>query len=313
MSTTPSTTDNPYTVVGSGAGRSAGRGISAVVLNRASRQTRAEALARFELTGVDEALAVLDSRPHYDVEQLAGKLSRTRFILLGKSTSVGQQVNIAMREARSPYVLVVWSDCEPPAVTEKILEQVRQLNALCVVPALRTEKGAPAPSLVAPASYGARLRTVLTPAGGTIGTSLYPYANIGIFDRDRFLSIGGYDDQMQSGYWQSMDFGFRSYLWGESIRSLPGFRVRMARALPPDDTTADADYARFHLKNLSIRFSRDSGRLSQTQLLRFLKRSGLGITGGLREFAAIRRWVNANRYRFVQDARRVTELWEVGE
>ena len=64
---------------------------------------------------------------------------------------------------------------------------------------------------------------------------------------------------------------------------------------------------------VTIRFVRDQGRLPLRQLLPFVLRSGLGVSEALRQFRDVRRWVARNRYRFTQDARRVTELWEVDE
>ncbi|TFH04226.1 MAG: hypothetical protein E4H09_03920 [Spirochaetales bacterium] len=316
MNTTPSTTDVPYTVVGAtGVLRPAAhrRGLAAVVLNRGGRPTRAEDLARLEEIGFDEIVSVLDPQPHYDVEQLASRLVRTRFLILGHTSTEGIQVNMAMREVSAPHVLVTWSDVDLSGFTDRILERILQQNTLCVVPLVRTERGATVPSLTARAFYGSGFRTVPSSPQTEGAVSLYPYAGIGVFDRERFLGTGGYDPTIRNRYWQHLDFGFRAYLWGERITCLPVFRVTTARAVPPDDTTQDADYARFHLKNLSIRFSRDSARLPWRKCLPFVTHSGIGLAGGIKEFARICRWVKENRYRFVQDAKRVTELWEVDE
>ena len=264
-----------------------------------------------ENSGFDEVLVVLDSQPHYDVEQLAGRFRSTRFLLFGAPATVGGRINVAMREAGSPLVFVLTSDCDVPAISERIVERIRELDAVCVVPALRTERGDTIPSIVAPARHGGRFVTVPVTPSGSDPATLYPYAHIGVFQRDRFLNTTGYDTAIRNPYWQSIDFGFRAYLWGESIPCLSSLRVRMSRAMPPDDTTLDADYARFHLKNLSVRYTRDAARLSRGHFARFVSRSGLGLVRGTREFRRIRAWVAANRYRFVQDARRVTELWEV--
>ena len=312
MSTTPSTTEDSYTVVGTVANSGdPERGIGALVLSRAARQTRAEELAALESAGFSEVLVVLDSLPHYDVEQLAGRLRRTRFLLFGAPMNVGAHINTAMREAAASLVFVMTSDCDVPPLSDRIVQRIRELDAICVVPSLRNERGDPVPSLIAPARHGGRFVTLPMAPHSSVSVSLYPYSHIGVFHRERFLKSTGYDTSMRNPYWQSIDFGFRSYLWGESIPCLPSLRIRVARPIPPDDTTLDADYARFHLKNLSVRFSRDSARLSSGQLLRFVSRSGLGLVRGIREFNRIRSWVCANRYRFVQDARRVTELWEV--
>jgi hypothetical protein len=307
--------DIPYTIAGGTRVQRAGgnaRGISALVLDRGSRTVRAESLARLIGAGVDEVLTVLGPSPHYDVEQLTQKLPTARFLLLQQSASIGAQINTGMYESQGPLVLVIWSDCEVAAVTDTTLERIRGMRAICGVPTVRGDKGSVVPTVTAPAFFGTRFRTVPVQPGNTDNT-LYPFDFMGIYDRDRFTQSGGFDRRMTNPYWQLLDFGLRSYLWGERIAVVPGLRIDATRPLPAVDTTPDASYARFYVKNLAVRFSGDSGRLPGRKAVSFVTRSGLGPLAALRLFREIREWVRVNRYRFCQDARRVTELWEVDE
>ncbi|MFW5688725.1 MAG: hypothetical protein ACOC1U_04055 [Spirochaetota bacterium] len=315
MSTTPIPSDLPYTVVGrSTAPPAEGRaGVSLLLLHRAGRPLRAELLAPFAESGADEVICVLGPAPHYEVEQLASRVERTRFILLGRDVSTGEQINIGMREARTPYVITLWSDMYAPSITERVLRRVAELDSFAVVPIIRTERNETVPSIIAPAFFRSLFRTIPTQPGSEGTRSLYVYGDIGVFDRDRFNRVGGYDPAIRNAYWQRVDLGMRANLWGEQIVVLPSFRVQTSRPLPADDTTPDASYARFHLKNLSVRFVRDQGRLPLRQLLAVVFRSGLGLTEAIRHFRETRRWVRDHAYRFTQDARRLTELWEVDE
>ncbi len=313
MSTTPLPSELPYTVVGGSSPRRADDriGLSVVLLNRGGRPVRAETLLPFAEAGADELIVVLGPQPQYEIEQLASRVGNTRFVLLSREVTIGEQVNIGVHEARAPYVLTMWSDMNPPAVNERIVTRVSELDCLAVVPVLRTERNETIPSVVAPAFYRSLFRTVPTQPGSEGSPSLSVSAETGVYDKSRFEGLGGYDPLVRNPYWQRLDFGMRAFLWGEQIRVLPSFRVQTSRPLPPEDTTPDASYARFHLKNLSIRFVRDQGRLPLKRVLPFVLRSGLGMSEAIRQFREARRWVHENRYRFVQDARRVTELWEV--
>lgn len=315
MSTTPSPFELPYTVVGASDAqvREARTGISAIVLNRGGRPIRLETIQPFAECGADELVVVLGPHPHYEIEQLASRLPRTRFILLSREVTVGERINIGIHEARSPLAATVWSDMHPPAFTQRVAERCAALDAVCTVPLIKSERNETVPSQIAPAFYRSLLRTIPTPPAAEGSPSLYVYADTGVFDRGRFDRLGGYDPRILNPYWQRLDFGFRAYLWGDRIVALPSLRVQTSRALPPDDTTPDASYARFHLKNLAVRFVRDQGRLPLRQLVPFLVRSGLGFSEAFRQFRDVRAWVARNRYRFEQDARRVTELWEVDE
>ena len=318
MSTTSSRSDGAgdkvveYTVVGQRVA-SGSRAVTAVVLDRGTRQTRAEALARLVESGVDHVIVVLGPGPQYDVEHLAAKLSNVQFLLLARDVTVGERINLAMRESASPYVLTLWSDMDLTAFGDRTMERIREQNALCCVPMLRTDRNEGIPSVIAPAFYRTTLRTVPTLPSASGAPSLYVYADTGLFDRERFLSLGGYDPAIRNPYWQRCDLGFRAFLWGHRIVTLPSLRVTVTRELPADDVTPDAGYARFHLKNLAVKFVRDQGRLPLSAWAAFLLRSGLPLAEAHRVFRDVRRWVRTNGYRFTQDARRVTELWEPGE
>ena len=118
-------------------------------------------------------------------------------------------------------MLVVWSDCEVGIITERTLERIRSIDALCSVPTIRSERGTVVPSVTAPAFYGTRFRTIPAQPGNQSET-LYPFDYSGVYGRDRFLRSGGFDRSIVNPYWQLLDFGFRAYLWGERIAVVPG-------------------------------------------------------------------------------------------
>ncbi len=315
MSTTPSTSELPYTVVGRQGPLAPGSrvGLSAILLNRGGRPVRAETFIPFAECGLDEVIVVLGPHPHYEIEQLVARVPRARFILLSRDVTVGEQINIGIREARTPHVLTIWTDMRPPSINPWIVEKVEELDAACIVPLLKNERNETIPTLQAPAFYRSLFRTVPAQPGFEGALSLYAYADTAVFDARRFERLGGFDPSISNPYWQRLDLGMRTFLWGERIRVLPSLRIQVTRPLPADDTTPDASYARFHLKNLGIRFVRDQGRLPSRQLLLLILRSGLGIAESVRLYRDVRAWVEEHHYRFTQDARRLTELWETAE
>jgi len=314
MSTTHSISDLPYTIVGGTRVQQGGsdlRHVSAVVLDRGSRTVRGESFERLMAAGVDEVISVLGPAPHYDVEQLAAKMSNVRFVLLRSEVTTGEQINIGIHISTHPQVMVLWSDSELGRLTDRAMQRIRENNALCAVPTIRSDRGVIVPSVFAPAFHGTLFRTIPTQPGKQHADTLYPFDYVGIYSKEKFTGIGGYDRSIGNPYWQRLDLGLRAYLWGERIAVVPELRVDANRPLPTDDTTPDASYARFHLKNLAVKFGGDSGRIPTRYILPFLFRSGLGPAVALRIFRDIRSWVRTNKYRFCQDARRVTELWEV--
>jgi hypothetical protein len=310
MSTTPSPSEVSYTIVGERSQRD-GRPITALVLNRGGRQTRAEFLERLLQAGCAHVLVILGPTPHYDVEQLSSRISDVRFLLLPRPVTIGEQINMAMKEVDTPYALTIWSDMEVSTFGERAEQQLQQADALCAVPLIRSERGETIPSVIAPAFFRSTLRTIPSQPGTPLALSLYPFADAGIYNREKFEASGGFDPEIFNSYWQRMEYGFRAFLWGERIATVPAFRLSLTRPLPAEDTTPDPSYARFHLKSLAVRFSGDEGRIPGRQLIPLVLRSGLSVPQAVDLFRSVRRWVQTHRFRFVQDARRVTELWEI--
>jgi hypothetical protein len=140
--------------------------------------------------------------------------------------------------------------------------------------------------------------------------SLYPFDGVGLYDRDRFVRLGGFDGAIQNPYWQLMDFGCRAHLWGEEIRCTQLIRLSYDGEAIPEDTTADAGYRRFYLRNLAPVFRNDKAHLPLRLFPGYLFKTGEAPSTAWGEFSENRRWVGANSSRFQRDAHILTGLWE---
>lgn len=314
MSTTRSTPEHRYTIVGSNPTDSRGeQRFSVVLLNREARIARADALDALRQQGFEDVLSVEGPAPHYEIEKLSSDFPGARFLLLSENCSLGEQINLALSESVHRHVLVLWSSFRLRHVPADAIERMSKREIVCAVPTFRAQTGEASPTLYAPAFYNRLLRLVPHQPVHDDTPTLFPHGYCGIYDRRRVRFLGGFDSAIPNPYWQKMDFGFRSWMWGERITSLRGFEVSVTREEPAEDATVDESYALFHLKNLAIRFARDSGRLPAVRLARFITAGGAGPVRSIQTFRRVRRWVRENRYRFQQDARRVTELWEVDQ
>ncbi|MDR0551828.1 MAG: hypothetical protein LBG72_07400 [Spirochaetaceae bacterium] len=161
--------------------------------------------------------------------------------------------------------------------------------------------------------------------------TLYPFDAAGVYDRARFIRLGGFDDALDSPYWQYLDLGLRAWLWGEEIRCDKPLRLSVEGQIHREDTTADASYRRFFLKNLAPVFRRsekkitletiaaasegivsestDGGVLPLVYFFPFALKSGMGIKTSWRLFSGIRHWVKDNSSRFVTDSRTLFRNW----
>jgi hypothetical protein len=247
----------------------------------------------------------------YNVEALAGKFPEARFLLLESELSPGMQVNLAAQECRTDYLYVAWHDMELQSVPQRTLSRFEERGALCIVPTLRSERGEVMPTLVTPSFHRSGLRVITLPPQRDGMKTLYPYDFVGIYDLRRFSSVGGYSEEIPGRFWQLMDFGFRSHMWGEEIIGSTLVRAAYSSKTAPEDQTADAEsYPRFYLRNLLPRVEAGGARLPTHKLLSFVLRTGVGIAPGRRLFKEAQRWVDKNSERFNRDARSLVNQWD---
>ena len=218
-----------------------------------------------------------------------------------------------MEEVRSPLVLIAWSDVKIKPLTLDFLTELEQSSHACTVPLMQTDHGDIVPSLHLPVFTRSRFRAVPWKSVQDGASSLYPFDYLGVYRKETFLSFGGFDEAMHNPYWQKLDFGYRCYLWGDDIVCRTSFQVSYLGEMVPEDSTPDAGYKLFFLKNLAVRIKKGQGLLSFLQFPRYMFRSDTGPIYSLKEFLGIRQWVNDNKGRFRREARRVAREWEVNE
>jgi len=320
MNTIPTTSKNPripYTIVGgkkSDKKLSLSPVLSVLVLNRGGRPYKAEYLKHLESLGDVEILSVQGPSATYDVEALALRFPQVKFLILGKNITPGEQINIGIIETSGRYVMVFWDDMRPAyRFTEKFLNQIDKTDELCTVAILQSTKYETVPSLMAPSFYGSRLKMISLMPSANGAESLFPFDYAGIYNKEKFLLSGGFDINIKNQYWQKLDFGFRVHMWGESIKFNTGLKIEYLIEQIPEDTTPDKNYKMFYLKNLVLRFSGDSASIGRGKFLQYFTKSGVGLITALKEFNAAKEWVEINKFRYICDARQITELWEVKE
>jgi len=329
MSTIPTIfNENPpsYTAVG-GNDRLAATGLSAVVLNRPGRYSRRGFFQELEKIGFDYVISIELSSERYDLQELSGSFPFVRFILPKTHLSLGEKINLAACELDSPLFFVLWNDLKPVAggTTRRMAERLAvsddseeyktsPYKRLCTVPVIQNSRFEPLPTLAAPVIIKKNVRSLLFTPNVTPNSdgqpSLYPFDGIGIYDRERFIRMGGYDGTMKSAHWQLMDFGFRSHLWGENICVSQHLKLSYDGASPSEDNTAEDSYRRFYFKNLAPVFRRDYAYLPLRSFLAFLFSSHARFFAAWEDFHESRRWVRTNSSRWRRDALTLAGCWD---
>jgi hypothetical protein len=138
---------------------------------------------------------------------------------------------------------------------------------------------------------------------------LFPFDFCGIYDKERFAQVGGFDADIDNPYWQKLDFGFRCHLWGEKIIGTMRCTLFSPNPFDAEDATPDEYYRAFYLKNLAVRLRREMGVLPLGKMFEYVIHSGIGPVYAVREFHRVRDWVSLNRFRFRRDPRELIEKW----
>ncbi|MDR2343608.1 MAG: hypothetical protein LBD86_03665 [Spirochaetaceae bacterium] len=355
MNTIPSTFNRdfpPYTVIG-GARRNAATGLCAVLLNRGGRYARGACFKELENSGFDYVLS-MESGEHFDIEELKDVFPFVRFILFKDAPNTGVQINVAAAEADTPLFFMLWGDFHPilsldaeriaerllikpydaarmpaekmPAArmpAEKNTDAKSPYARLCTTPTLQNSAFEVLPVACAPLIKGRKFETLPFAPVKEAAPTLYPFNAAGVYDRERFIGLGGFDPALNSPYWQFLDFGLRAWLWGEEIRCTQQIRFSLDEDTPAENSTADESYLRFFLKNLAPviqapgtevpakdgKTAAASAHLPLRCFLPYLLNTACGPVSAARNFSEIRRWVSANSRRFVNDINGIMPFW----
>ncbi|MDA3811454.1 MAG: hypothetical protein PF518_14140 [Spirochaetaceae bacterium] len=289
------------------------RGLSIVLLNRGGRPFRRDLFDELTGLGAVEVISIEPSTVSYDLELMTRKHAELRFILLQNDVSSGERVNIGINEAVGKYVFIIWNDMHLKAssISSRVLEKISERENLCTVPLLQNSKNETIPSCFAPAFIkGGGIKVIPLNAVRKYMAAIYPFDYCGIYDSEKFILSGGYDPLLLNPFWQKMDFGFRSHMWGEKIIANTAIKINYQNDIPFEDTTVDENYKLFFLKNLSIRYTGDAGYLPLSKFISYWLRTGSSLFSSISEYKLIRKWVKLNKYRFKCDARSITEFWD---
>ncbi|MDR2658908.1 MAG: hypothetical protein LBC27_02805 [Spirochaetaceae bacterium] len=345
MNTIPSTFNDSlpaYTVVG-GAKRNASTGLCAALLNRGGRYARNSYFKELQNSGFDYVLSLEGSGDHFDIEELSAAFPFIRFILFKDAPNIGEQINVAAAESDGPLFFALWNDFHPvlsldaERIAGRLLLKTPEAPAgmnkpqgirLCTVPVLQNQQFETLPSASAPVINGKNFETVPFVPVKEGEPSLYPFDAAGVYDRARFIDLGGFDPKIKPPRWQLLDFGLRAWLWGEEIRGTQQIRFKLDGAINAENSTADDNYLRFFLKNLApVIQSVNTGRkppknailetrpahLPLRYLPAYLSAANCGLPAAIRNFIDIRGWVDANSRRFVHNINEISAFWDYFE
>jgi hypothetical protein len=274
------------------------------------RDTQLENLVHCSFTSVISIETVTDN---YNIEHTARLFPTVTFIIVAEKVTMGELINIAMEEVRESHVLVLKDTLkiEHRVLQKRLFERIRDEGVFCAVPRLLNGTGQPIPVNYRPVIEQNRFGIV--PEILESGKTAYTFDNIALYSKAKFMQLGGFDYTIASTYWQTLDLCLRAWLWGETVRVYNSFRLFYELEIPHEDSTANASYLRFFLKNIMPVLRNRTAYIPISGFFAFWRRSGYSLFKADAQFKDARRWREKNALRFKTDIRGLTALWTTDE
>ena len=287
--------------------------VSVILLNTNGSHLNFQALDNLVSCGFRSIISVEPAAESYNLEDMSRRYPSVKFVIPLEKCSDGELINMCMSEISAPYVLILRDSLHIPQniITANLLENLTKDKTYCIVPRLFDSANQPVMVNVKPEAQ--RGRFFMTPASYVNEglPTMYPFDYIGLYNREKFILLGGFDYTITSSYWQNADLSMRAWLWGEKILVSPSLQISYTAEVPVSDTTRDLSYIKFYIKNILPKFKEDHGIISKLSFFGFLIHSSSGFIETCSQFNAARNWVKINKYRFKSDVRLLIQDWMV--
>jgi len=285
--------------------------VAVVLINDSWSPSRVRTLDTLLNCGFSNIISFEKSKDNYNIEDFSRRFPCVKFIIPLEQVTNGDIVNIAMSEVDTEYVLILKDTLEikSDVMTVQLFNHLTENKPFCVCPRLTMQDSVSFPIVFRPSSNKSVFEVESSSKISDGIENLYPFDFIGLFNRKKFIMLGGYDYTIESNYWQNLDLSVRAWLWGEKIVMSTAFAISYGCDIAKEDTTASQYSNRFYLKNLVPRVENGEGVIPLLSFFYFLPRSACGFFEALDQFKDARRWVRENRFRFKADAVALIGKW----
>ncbi len=249
---------------------------------------------------------------NFSIEDIAKKFPDIKFLIPLEKASDGEVINIAMSEIDSDYVLVLRDSLYIPSgvVLANLAQRLTSSNIYCVVPRLLDKNKNGLYTLFSPGAEKSHFvidsSSYVTDAKKTI----YPKDYIALYNRKKFIQLGGFDHTIKSSYWQNLDLAVRSWLWGEETKLTTMLQFSYIDEPSIDDKTINQDYLKYYLKNEAPKYKNEAAFIKNSAFVKFLFRSSCGYLEAKKQFKAAQQWVEKNKYQFKMDLQSFIKNWQ---
>ncbi len=315
MSSIPSTFDEhqiDMTVIGGKVNTSPeALNISVIFLNSSASHLKFNVFENLLSCGFRSIISIEHGSENFSTEDICRKFPDIKFFIPLEKATDGELINLAMSEIDSDYVLVLKDSLYIPSgvVLKNLAERLMNEKKYCIVPRLMDKNRNGLNTLFTP---GAEKSHFIIDSSSEVTNgkkTLYPKDFIALYDRKKFIQLGGFDYTIESPYWQNLDLAVRSWLWGEETRLTTMLQFYYIEEPPVEDHTINLDYLRYYLKNEVPKYKQQQAVIKKSSFIKFLFRSSCGFLEAKRQFNSAKAWVLKNKYHFKMDLQLLIKDW----
>ncbi len=285
--------------------------ITAILLNRSGSHLKTQIFDSLIQCGFRSIISVEPDSESFNIEEISRRYPSVKFIIPREVSSEGSLINACISEFNSKYFIVLRDCFNIPKgfLTKNLAENILKNNNFCVVPRLVDKDGTSIIVNFVPEAHKGKF--LIKPEQSVLDgmATLYPFDFVGIYNREKFINLGGFDYTISSSYWQNVDLSLRAWLWGEKISITTKFHISYTEDVPLEKSAPDMSYIRFYLKNVLPKFRDDHGSVSRFSFPGFYFKSKCGIFEALSQFNEAFQWVKKNQFRFKKDMQYLIENW----
>ncbi len=286
--------------------------VGVALINCCGNHMRLQNLETLIKCGFDQIISMESDSDNYNIKDFVQKFPSVRFVIPLEKVTYGELINMAMSQFTTRYVLIINDliDITYQTLVSTVVKRLAETGVYCIAPRLVTDGNQGLPVKFIPRIQKSQLKVDSSAVISEGSETLYPFDFIGLYNRKKFIDLGGFDYTITSPHWQNLDLSFRAWLFGEKINLSPYFLLSYAAEVPVENVTPDLGQLRFFLKNIAVQFEEDHGELPCKAFFPYMLHSSCGVVENIRQFKAARRWVRKNQYRFKTDASALIANWQ---
>lgn len=286
--------------------------ISVVLLNSGGSHLKLNVFENLLKCHFDQIICVERNSDTYAIDEVSKKFPSVKFMIPLEQTSDGEMINLAVSEVKTDYVLVLRDTLYISSgfILQNLAERLTSENIYCIAPWLFDKDNNSLPIHFIPGAEKSHfiIENSLKVTDGL--KTVYPFDYIGLYNRKKFIQLGGYDYTITSPYWQNLDLSIRAWLFGEEIKISTLLRFNYNDEVPVEDVTINQNYLRYYLKNEFPRYKNGKAFIARSTFLKFKNHSSCGYLEAKKQFKCAQKWVEKNQYNFKQDLQSFVQNWD---